>query len=344
MSELDQMLSSCDLLSSQVEMILQTLIDSLPQILSSISAQHAQSPQAPSYIQLTGDDIMKPDQNISVFLHWPDTKFAPKSPVPRKVPHFHYHDFYEINYLYRGGVTNRLPDATIHQDRSQILLMNPHAYHDPVIDSPDTLLFNILIRKEFSAELLSGYSPSGTELIHLFLDNSLGMGPLKPYLTFDNTPAINFVLQQMIVEFYQDKQYSQQLLYAKLIELWSLLARQQDEKFEQNKRQHNIPEDVIQILSYLRKNCAVADLASTAKQFGFTPNYLSQYLYKYTGHHYSEIVLNIKMHNAVNYLLHSNSSIPEIAEMTGYSDVSYFRKVFKKEFGVSPGAYRNQRQ
>lgn len=344
MSELDQLLASCDLLHSHLDVILQNLIDSLPQILSSISSQNTQASQAPSYVQLTGDCIMKPHENISVFLHWPDTKYAPQAPAPRENQHFHYHDFYEINYLYRGGVTNRLPDATIHHNRSQILLMNPYAYHDPVIDSPDTLLFNILIRREFSAEILSGYSLSSYELINLFLDSSLGMGPLKPYLTFDNTPTINFVLQQMIVEFYQNRQYSQQLLYAKLIELWSLLARQQAEKFEQNKRQHNIPEDVIQILSYLRVHYADTDLSSTSKQFGFTPNYLSQYLYKYTGYHYSEFIHNLKMQNAANYLLHSNSSIPEIAEMTGYSDVSYFRKVFKKKFGISPGTYRNQHQ
>ena len=338
MDEINQALTSCDLLTGYLDPIIQKLIHNLPNLLSSMSTQHSEKKETSSYVQLLGEYVMKPNENISVFLHWPDTKYAPIS--QRKVQHFHYHDFYEINYLYRGGVKNILQDTTIQQGCNQILLMNPYAYHDPKISDPDTLLFNILIRKEFSAEILSGYSPGNSNLINLFLDNSLGMGPLNPYLLFDNTPQINFILQQMILEYYQGQQYSQQVLYAKLIELWSLFARQQTEKFAQN--EHNIPEDVTKILSYLCTHYATTNLSETAKQFGYSSNYLSQYLQRYTGYCYSDLIYNLKMQNATSYLIHSNFSLEEISERLGYSDVNYFRKIFKKKFGISPRAYRNQ--
>lgn len=48
----------------------------------------------------------------------------------------------------------------------------------------------------------------------------------------------------------------------------------------------------------------------------------------------------IRLKKAVKLLKEDTHSITEIAEMTGFSDVKYFREVFKKHFKVSPSQYR----
>lgn len=281
-------------------------------------------------------DAFAKNENVAVFFHTNHTKYAIEtSDVP-----LHNHDFYEINYIYRGSVTNQLNDQTIHQDINKILLMNPYAYHSPRVDTPDTILFNILIRKNFTAEILSDLSYQDSNLMNLFLSGSLGMSPIQPYLVFDNTPRINFLLQEMIREFYNKKPYYQQILYSKLMELWSMFARQKEEKNAAKKGQY--PSDINEILNYIQHHCGSVSLEEISKKFGFSVSHLSRYINKYTGYKFNEILHQFKMQNAVNYLTHSNLTIPEITEIVGYSDVSYFRKVFKKEFGISPNAYRNQ--
>lgn len=306
------------------------------------SEQNAQQNQSLPFHQVLSRPLFNGDENIAVSLHVLDTKYSKGHMNPNSKLFMHNHDFYEINYIYRGGVTNYLQDTVFHQVPSQILLMNPYAYHTVETDSPDTLLFNIVIRREFSAEILSNPALNHLSVANLFLDTSLGMSPIQPYLLFDNTLEIQFLLHQMIVEYYQQLPYFQQRLYAKFIDLWSLFARQRDQKMLQPSSQ--CPKDVIQILNFIREHYADVLLESLSKEFGFSPHSLSQYIQKYTGYKFSEIVSRFKMQNAISYLLYTNLSLSEIVEKIGYNDMNYFIKMFRKNFGVSPIAYRKQQK
>ena len=52
------------------------------------------------------------------------------------------------------------------------------------------------------------------------------------------------------------------------------------------------------------------------------------------------ISLNMSVEEAKSLLEHTNYSIMEIAVACGYSDQSYFTKVFKKSTGITPKQYR----
>lgn len=53
---------------------------------------------------------------------------------------------------------------------------------------------------------------------------------------------------------------------------------------------------------------------------------------------------NLRMRRAVELLERTDKKIYEIAEEVGFSNVSYFSTVFKKNFGQNPNVYqRNAR-
>lgn len=253
---------------------------------------------------------------------------------------FHNHDFYEINYIYQGEVINYLPDQIIYQNSEQILLMNPLAYHSLKLKDDNTILFNILIKKEFSSDIFNNTVIENSNLIHAFLDTSLGLTSLQPYLIFDNTSEITLVIHQLIQDYYDQKPYYQQIMYSELMKLWSLFARQKDNMSSKINQQY--PEKVGEILSYLKGHYATTTLVETATKFNLSVGYLSKYIYKYTGLKYNEIITQLKMQNAAGYLLHTNFSLEKIIELVGYNDTNYFIKAFKKYYGVAPGKYRNQ--
>jgi AraC-like DNA-binding protein len=45
---------------------------------------------------------------------------------------------------------------------------------------------------------------------------------------------------------------------------------------------------------------------------------------------------------ASRLLLSSSDNILEIAAECGYDNLSYFNRLFKKKYGVTPSAYRNK--
>lgn len=51
----------------------------------------------------------------------------------------------------------------------------------------------------------------------------------------------------------------------------------------------------------------------------------------------TDYVVQLRMTRAKEWVMDDQIPFKHIAEMAGYEDVSYFYRVFKKHFGVSPG-------
>lgn len=75
-----------------------------------------------------------------------------------------------------------------------------------------------------------------------------------------------------------------------------------------------------------------------------SPNYAATLFKKGTGQTISEYVHTMRMKTAIYMLSQSLLSITEIAEYLGYSDVSYFQRLFKRTFGKPASQYMNERR
>lgn len=73
-------------------------------------------------------------------------------------------------------------------------------------------------------------------------------------------------------------------------------------------------------------------------------SYLSAYISRKTGKHFSEHLNDTRIRHAKELLSVTNFSISYISETIGYADQSYFGKVFKKQVGMTPLQFRNQYQ
>lgn len=86
------------------------------------------------------------------------------------------------------------------------------------------------------------------------------------------------------------------------------------------------------------------DLANLAKTFNFNYSYLSSYFNNRMGEGFSEYLNRIRIGQACRLLEKEEMSISVISAMVGYSDQSYFCRVFKKITGETPSAYRRGRR
>lgn len=83
-------------------------------------------------------------------------------------------------------------------------------------------------------------------------------------------------------------------------------------------------------------------LTETAKHFHFNPSYLSNYFSTHMHEGFIEYLNKIRIEEATKLLKKGTIPISEISEMVGYSDHSYFCKVFKKVKGISPSQFKRK--
>lgn len=97
------------------------------------------------------------------------------------------------------------------------------------------------------------------------------------------------------------------------------------------------------LLDYIEEHYAdPLTLTEMAKHFHFNPTYLSAYFKTHHKEGFSEYLNRVRIKKSMELLTLSKISISDISAMVGYSDHSYFCKVFKKITGMSPSIYRRK--
>jgi AraC-like DNA-binding protein len=145
-----------------------------------------------------------------------------------------------------------------------------------------------------------------------------------------------------------DSLFSQQITACKLGELlWTLCreARTREAELcakEKESIQHARPDHLAlqaKRLVKARFNSKL-DLDHIAEHLGVSSCYLSRIFRRWNGVTLSSYVITVRMENAKRLLSDSRMNIEEVARASGYDDVHYFRRVFKRLFACSPSQWR----
>ena len=75
-------------------------------------------------------------------------------------------------------------------------------------------------------------------------------------------------------------------------------------------------------------------------QIGLNPTYFSSVFKKETGYSFIDYLTEVRIQNAKELLVDTNKSVNDIAEISGFNDLKYFNKKFRKYTGLSPSEYR----
>ncbi|MGI6175823.1 MAG: helix-turn-helix domain-containing protein [Christensenellales bacterium] len=95
------------------------------------------------------------------------------------------------------------------------------------------------------------------------------------------------------------------------------------------------------VINYIDDNYAEQiSLASLAKKFYVSADYLSHAIKKETGMSPISYLINRRLGEGQKYLLLTDYPISTIAEMVGYPNINHFSNAFKKKLGISPGQFR----
>lgn len=98
---------------------------------------------------------------------------------------------------------------------------------------------------------------------------------------------------------------------------------------------------VVEALRFIERHClgelSVDDVAAAV---GRTPSYVTTALKQATGRGAGQWIASGRMAEARRLLLHSDEKIEVIAGRVGYADATHFIRMFRREHGATPAAWR----
>lgn len=165
----------------------------------------------------------------------------------------------------------------------------------------------------------------------------------------------------VVISGYDEFEYARKALRFGVIDyLLKPLDRQEIKDVLQNLKETRLTdkdgdskEDLLEsgmhIVDYLKKMVEhhyMDDLgiAPLANKTGYNPSYLSRVFKLDTGMGFIQYLTKKRMSVACQYLLETDLTVADIAKKSGYMDDKYFSRIFKKEFGIPPGEYREKKR
>ena len=118
-----------------------------------------------------------------------------------------------------------------------------------------------------------------------------------------------------------------------------------DNNFVDDGIKPQLQSDIEKALSYINKNYSKEiSLLDVAEHIGMNSFSFGKIFKDYTGKHFTDYIIQLRIDKAKDSLQNSKKTIYEISESVGYRDEKYFMRLFKKKTGLTPNEFRKRGQ
>ena len=276
------------------------------------------------------DKLLKANQQFAVRKH---TRFCE---YPK-----HRHNYLEFMYVYGGEMVTIIDDQEIVIKQGELLLLNQNIEHAIKYTNENDIIFNFIIKPEF-LEFLSGMAEEQNEVFSFIFDALYSYDNKGEYLIFkvSNNEIVRNHIEAIITNIYQQQlnhSFTLKLLVGLL--LTELMNNPHlIETYESNNYNKLV---VISILKYITLNYQEGSLSVLAKQI-HQPDYkICKLIKEHTGSTFKQLIQEERLKAAANLLKTTSLPIVEIMQEVGYENITYFYKIFKEKFKITPSIYRN---
>lgn len=253
----------------------------------------------------------------------------------------HKHNYVEMIYMLSGKTHHRISNTDVTVSQGELLFLSKNAAHEIYPASQTDIGVNFVILPEFFDISLQMLGNEDNTLRRFIIDSLTGNNEGPLYLHFkvaEILPLQNLI--ENLVWSIKNKQPNNRsinqttmgLLFLHLLNHLSELSIPQESIGNQLK---------LCVYKYIEENYKDGKLQTLADLQHYDVFWLSKEIKKLTGFTYSELVQQKRLRQACYLLKNTPINIDEIANAIGYENVSYFYRIFKSTYGISPRAYRN---
>ena len=228
----------------------------------------------------------------------------------------HSHNYVEMIYMCQGSTVHTINGERIELKTGELLILNQNAVQEIEPAGRDDIAVNFLI---------SGEVP----LCYLH------------YRIADVLPVQNLIenLVWTLLHHQSNKRSINQITMGLLfLQLMNYTERVQvgEQYFEQ--------EMLLGVYRYIEEHYREGSLSELAEELHYDFYTLSRMIRRLTGKNYTELVQNKRLTQAAYLLETTGLSVADISERVGYENMSYFHRIFKERYGISPKKYRVEKK
>ena len=253
----------------------------------------------------------------------------------------HWHEEIEIGIVRKGTISYYIDfeHSTFHE--GDLILISPHALHSA---SPE----GVAETDSFVVNLdFLGCHLRDVCAVKYLMPLLNGVYRMKPRVTSED-PEYSQLLSYLRKIFAEQeaKNYGYELAikesllsFLRCLFQNSCMVRRQKELV-----QNQTEEKVKLVLNYINRNhteqLTIRELADLC---GFSESHFMRFFKKHTGVTVIEYINEFRLDMAAELLEMKESAVIEAAFETGFNNVSYFNRLFKQKFGLTPREYRKMR-
>ncbi|MCD8023222.1 MAG: AraC family transcriptional regulator, partial [Lachnospiraceae bacterium] len=257
-------------------------------------------------------------------------------------PLLHRHNYFEMNYVASGECTFKFENSTRTLREGEFCMIAPESLHDLIIDDESTVLCIMVRRSTFNKTFLTMLS--GKNLLSQFFRTFLSGENHTNYLLFfcQATPWLRRILFNAMLGCYKLDPYSNICCISWLNQLFAYLLRNYSKTVQFY--DYQLGSEFSLVLQYIQHNYQNLTLSSLAEFFHYSEPYLCTLIKQNTGQNFTELIKDLRLSEAVEYLSNTNMSIGDIAEKIGYHSSDHFSRVFRSKYQMSPQKFRKEHQ
>lgn len=252
----------------------------------------------------------------------------------------HTHNYIEVIYMCSGSTHHIINGEDVILRQGELLFLSQSAVQEIFPAGEEDIAVNFIVLPEFFAYGLTMMEPEENLLRSFIIDCLSGENQNAGYLHFkvaDVLPIQNLV-ENLIWTIWNKQpnkrrtnQATMGLLFLQLLNYMDKLET--DEHAGQQKL-------MIGVLSYIEAHYRDGELTELAETLHYDVYWLSREIKRQTGKTYTELIQAKRLAQAAWLLTATGMSVLEVAQAVGYDNISYFHRIFRKRYGMTPRKYR----
>ena len=256
----------------------------------------------------------------------------------------HKHNYIEVIYVCEGHLTNIIGGEKVVVQKGELLFLNQYTRHEILPAGENDIAINFLLLPEFFDMI---YSVAGKNnvladfLVHV-LRNDEERGE---YLHFKVSEVLQIqnLLENIIYGIVTGQgdeirihQTTMGLIFLYLVDSVQFVKMRLPDQYE------NVI--TMSTLDYIEQHYKTATLTELCEKLHIPMHQLSRMIKKSTGFNFKELLQRKRLNKAVEYMCDTNLPVADIIAAVGYENNSYFHRVFKERYQMTPRAFRAMNQ
>ena len=270
---------------------------------------------------------------LNRFLNDPSHEYASVINAHRQLRLEHSHDYYELFLVNHGSATHRVNGVSQRLSRRTLVFVRPDDHHGYTGMSPDFEIINMLVPVP-TLHALFEYLGSGFDSQRLLSAKLPPVAQLSP----DDFRTLVEKLEQLVLSKKLMRERSDSSFRITLLHIFVTCF-----PLTPSSRPKEIPVWLRWLaLEMMKKDNFIEGLPAMKRMSGKSQEHLSRECRKHLHRTPTEFVNELRVEHNARCLVSTDAKIIDLCIEAGFASLSYFYRLFRKRYGMSPREFRKR--